>query len=152
MVFFSLLQQIFPTQESNWCPALQADPLQLSYQGRPEHRQAKFKAMPPGEERLGDLQVISQPPLSTPTSQPMEHPDENEVYIRGRSLSEGTVLQGLTSFPWPQCPPGSAVWLAPLRKASSFREVGWEEKTHLGGHSSSSVSMLLSFSLDSLGA
>ena len=61
--------------------------------------------MPPGEERLGDLQVISQPPLSTPTSQPMEHPDENEVYIRGRSLSEGTVLQGLASFPWNLCPP-----------------------------------------------
>lgn len=32
MVVFSLLQQIFPMQELNRCPALQADPLQLSYQ------------------------------------------------------------------------------------------------------------------------
>ena len=69
MVVFSLLQQIFPMQELNRCPALQVDPLQLSYQGRPEHWQANFKAMPPGEERLADLQVICQPPPS-PSSIP----------------------------------------------------------------------------------
>ena len=67
MVVFSLLQQIFPMQELNRCPALQVDPLQLSYQGRPEHWQANFKAMPPGEERLADLQVICQPSPSPPS-------------------------------------------------------------------------------------
>ena len=67
MVVFSLLQQIFPMQELSRCPALQVDPLQLSYQGRPEHWQANFKAMPPGEERLADLQVICQPPPSPPS-------------------------------------------------------------------------------------
>ena len=47
MVALSVLQQIFPAQASNWgllhCRCIL---YQLSYQGSPEHHQAKFKAMP----------------------------------------------------------------------------------------------------------
>lgn len=52
VVAFSLLQQIFPTRESNRgllrCRRILS---QKSYQGKPEHRQAKFKARP--KERPG---------------------------------------------------------------------------------------------------
>ena len=42
-------------------------------------------------------------------------------------------------IPWPRCPPGSADWFAPCRKASSSPEWGCEEKTPWGRHSSSSA-------------
>ena len=81
MVAFSLLQGIFPTQESNQgllhCRRIL---YQLSYQGSPEHQQAKFKTMPAGEARLADLSVIHPPPPTPPppTSQPTAHPGLNK--------------------------------------------------------------------------
>ena len=67
MVALSLLQRIFPMQALNWgllhCRCIL---YQLSYQGSPEHHQAKFKAMPPGDARLADLGLIGPPPPQHP--------------------------------------------------------------------------------------
>ena len=48
---------------------------QLSYEGSPEHRQAKFKAMPPGDTRLG---LILLPPAGRPHS-PAPRPSKGPV-------------------------------------------------------------------------
>ena len=74
MLSFSLLQWILQKQESNQgLPHCRRILYQLSYQESPEHRQAKFKAMPPGENRLADLSVIHPPPPSPP------HPSQRHV-------------------------------------------------------------------------
>ena len=76
MVAYSLGQRIFPTQASNrgllHCRWIL---YQLSYQGSPKHRQAKFKAMPPGDPRLG---LILLPPAGHPHS-PAPRPSKGPV-------------------------------------------------------------------------
>lgn len=51
---------------------------QLSYQGSPKHRQAKFKAMPPGDARLAGLGLILLPPAGRPHS-PAPRPSKGPV-------------------------------------------------------------------------
>ena len=79
IVAYSLGQWIFPTQASNrgllHCRRIL---YQLSYQGSPEHRQAKFKAMPPGDARLAGLGLILLPPAGRPPS-PAPRPSKGPV-------------------------------------------------------------------------
>ena len=78
IVAYSLGQRIFPMQASNsgllHCRRIL---YQLSYQGSPEHRQAKFKAMPPGDARLAGLGLILLPPAGhhpSPAPRPSKGP------------------------------------------------------------------------------
>ena len=79
IVAYSLGQWIFPTQASNrgllHCRWIL---YQLSYQGSPKHRQAKFKAMPPGDARLAGLGLILLPPAGRPHS-PAPRPSKGPV-------------------------------------------------------------------------
>ena len=81
MVAFSLLQQILTMQASNWgllhCRWILYQP---SYQGSPEHRQAKFEAMPPGDARLAELSLI-RPPAPTLPPAPCPLPPNLALHI-----------------------------------------------------------------------
>ena len=127
-----------------WSPVLQVDPLPTELSGKPQAPPGQVQGHAPRRRQAGWTRPHPSatrwpPPLPRPTSQQRARPGLNEeAYIRGTSSSGGTVLRGLTSFPWPRCPPGSADWFAPCRKASS-PEGGCEEKTPWGRHSSSSA-------------
>ena len=115
-----------------WSPVLQVDPLPTELSGKPQAPPGQAQGHAPRRRQAGWTRphpsATRRPsPLPRPTSQQRARPGLNEeAYIRGTSSSGGTVLRGLTSFPWPRCPPGSADWFAPCRKASSSREVGGE--------------------------